>query len=157
VVGKNVEPRTPSTEPRTRALNLRPIEKALSSTTEDGHGVRWQTAWRLPPAENQNGGQIKTGDRSNIRGGVCRYAVLRVRRRECTGSATASVSTVHFKCVDRVCFSLEALIDRSLNSRNLERTGLLDIQHFRTLVLLSDLSPFPLFLLSFGTGKPSGA
>ena len=31
-------------------------------------------------------------------------------------------------------------IDRSLNSRNLERTGLLDIQHFRTLVLLSDLS-----------------
>jgi len=27
--------------------------KALSSTTEDGHGVRWQTAWRLPPADAQ--------------------------------------------------------------------------------------------------------
>jgi hypothetical protein len=36
----------------TRALNLRPIAvRKSSSTTEDGHGVRWQTTWRLPPAD----------------------------------------------------------------------------------------------------------
>ena len=45
--------------------------------------------------------EIKTGDRSNIRGRVCRYAVLRIRRRECTGSATASVSTFQ-PCISSV-------------------------------------------------------
>jgi len=53
----------------------------------NGIGFPWDPTGKrsvIPSADDEEW-EIKTGDRSNIRGRVCRYAVLRIRRRECTG------------------------------------------------------------------------